>query len=215
MHTGEKEMEMTKFERATLATTGMASVAALMAGSASAQDFDGMYFGASVSTLSGDNPWDPSWSNDYQMESDSTAGAFFGFNKSLGGGNMVAGAELAFQGKTPGDENNDGSDTAAYGITSAIDLKARVGTTMSMGSSPVLLYGFAGASVVSHDNYYGAGYTSPGFNYGVGAEVKFGSNFGVGLEYMGRSMDAYSGETDSDDGANSHQQLSLRAMFHF
>lgn len=207
--------KFTGLEKATLATTGMVSAVAMMAGSATAQDFDGFYMGLSASTLSGDNPWDPSWSNDYQMEGKATAGGFIGFNKSVGAGNLVIGGEIAMQAGTPGDDNDDASDVAVYGITSAIDLKMRVGTAMNVGSSPVLLYGFAGVSTVSFNNYYAEGYTAPGLNLGVGAEMKLGSNFGIGLEYLNRSMDAYSGESDNDDGPNSHQQLSLRAAFHF
>lgn len=205
--------KFTGFERVTLATTGMVSATAIMAGAASAQDFDGFYMGVSVSSLSGDNPWDPSWSNDYQMESDATAGMFVGFNKRVGGGNLVVGGELALQGSTPGDENND-ADSEEYGITSAIDLKARLGTVVSMGASPVLLYGFAGLSSVNFNNYYAAGYSAPGVNYGVGAEMKVGQNFGIGLEVLGRSMDAYQGD-GYDDGSNNHHQISLRAAYHF
>ena len=206
--------KLTGFEKATLATTGMVSAVAMMSGAATAQDFDGFYMGVSASTLSGDNPWDPSWSTDYQMEGDATLGGFIGFNKSVGAGNLVLGGEIAMQGFTPGDDNNDASDTAVYGINSAIDLKMRVGTTMNMGSSPVLLYGFAGVSSVAFQNYYGEGYTAPGVSLGLGAEMKLGSNFGIGLEYMNRSMDAYGGD-GYDDGANSNQQLSLRGSFHF
>jgi hypothetical protein len=205
--------KLTGFEKATLATTGMVSAVAVMAGSAAAQDFDGFYMGLSASSLSGDNPWDPSWSNDYQMEGDATVGGFIGFNKSVGAGNLVLGGEIAMQGWTPGDENGD-SSYEEYGINSAIDLKMRVGTTMAMGSAPVLLYGFAGVSSVNHSNYYGAGYTSPGMNYGVGAEMKIGSTFGIGVEYLTRSMDAYDGE-GYEDGSNSHNQLTLRAALHF
>ena len=156
---------LTGFEKATLATTGMVSAVAMMSGAATAQDFDGFYMGVSASSMSGDLPWDPSWSSDYQMEGDATLGGFIGFNKSVGAGNLVLGGEIAMRGFTPGDDNNDASTTAVYGINSAIDLKMRVGTTMAMGSAPVLLYGFAGVSTVSHQNYYGEGYTSPGVNW--------------------------------------------------
>lgn len=209
--------KLTGLEKASLATTGLVSAVAVMAGSATAQYFDGFYMGLSVSSLSGDLPWGPSWSSDYQMEGDTTLGGFIGFNKSVGvgGGNLVLGGEIAMQGLTADDKNGDGSDVSVYGINSEIDLKMRVGTTMAIGSAPVLRYGFAGVSSVNHQNYYGESHASPGVNFGLGAEVKVGSNFGIGLEYQSRSMDAYSGESDNDDGANSHDQLTLRAAMHF
>jgi opacity protein-like surface antigen len=205
--------KLTGFEKAALATTGMVSAVAVMAGSAAAQDFDGFYMGVGINQLSGQLPWGPTYvTGPYELEGKATPSMFLGYNKAIGGGSMVLGAEISFQGFTPGDEFDNASGEG-YGIDTLVDMKAKVGSTVSIGANPVLLYGFAGLTQLTTSNYYGEGYSAPGYNLGIGAEVKVGSNFGVGLEYISRSIDAY----DGDDGRahTSHDQISLRAAMHF
>lgn len=198
------------FEKATLATTGMASAVALMAGTAAdAQDFDGFYMGLSVSSLAGDTPFGYT-SDQYELESDAAPGMFVGYNRALASG-LVLGAELAFQGESGGDDAG-GSSYDTYSLKSVIDLKAKVGTTVNAGATPVLLYGFAGMSTGNVAAYYGD-YNFSGVNYGVGAQAKVGQNFSVGLEVLGRSVDSY--DDYEGDKTTDHYQVSLRGAFHF
>jgi len=207
--------KLNTFEKASATTTGMASVVALMAGAGQVQadPFDGFYAGVSVSSLSGRTPFGDDYIDEYALDQDATFGAFVGMNRRIGGGNMVIGAELAFQGFTPGDKEDIGN--SVYGIASAIDLKGRVGTVVQAGGvGPILLYGFGGVSVLQTTNYDNDSYSSTGLNYGLGAEMAVGENFTVGLEVLGRSVDSYNGDSDPRQNT-SHEQISLRTAFRF
>ncbi len=204
------------FEKATLATVGMTSAIALMAGAAHAQAFDGFYMGVSASSLSGLVPFGDNYTSDdggYELGG-ATVGAFVGMNKHIGTGNMVLGAELAFQGYASSTAVDGDTDHDPYGIISAIDLKGRVGTVLQFGASPILLYGFGGFSFVNATAGSHNDYSSPGINYGVGAEMALGENFSVGLELLGRTVSAYD-DYDEPRVSMSHQQISLRAAFRF
>jgi len=203
--------ELKSFEKATMVTTGMASALALAAGAGQVQadPFNGFYLGLSASGLSGRLPFGDTY-DDYNMESDVTPGMFLGYNKTLANG-LVVGGELAFQGATPGNEDG-GSSYDTYGIGNVVDLKAKVGKTLTAGSMPILLYGFAGMSVGNTAAYYGD-YDFSGYNYGLGAEMGIGENFSVGLEFLGRSVESYNGY--DGDQTTQHQQVSLRGAFHF
>lgn len=207
--------KLTGFEKATLATTGMVSAVAMMAGTAQAQDaFDGLYMGLGVAKLSGTTPIGTTYySGNYELAGTPTASMFLGFNRHVGGSNFVLGGEVALQGWTPGDVH-DNSSYEEYGIQSVMDLKAKAGTVVDMGAKPILLYGFAGVTSLTATNYYGEGYVSSGVNYGLGAEMKVSNQFGIGLEYMKRSILAYNGSS-SGDGWADFQQVTLRAAFHF
>jgi Outer membrane protein beta-barrel domain len=207
---GQMMKNLSTFEKATLATTGMASAVALMSGAAQAQDFDGFYMGASVSTMTGDLPIGDNF-DEYALASEPTAGLFVGYNGTLGNG-LVLGAELAFQGETDGDDLNNAS-CDCYAIKNVIDLKAKVGTTVTLGNSPVLLYGFAGLSTGTAALYYDQ-YSFNGYNYGVGADMMVGQNFSVGIEILGRTVDGYVDSGDPYQDTN-HGQVSLRGAFRF
>jgi maltoporin len=203
---------MSTFEKATLATTGMASAVALIAGSAQAQDFDGFYMGLGITTHGGDSPLGDEPSGDqYSLESTAAASLFVGYNTSVGNG-MVVGAELAFNTNVPGDADEVSSYPDSYGM-SMIDLKAKVGGVVSTGARPILLYGFAGLSTGGLTSPFYGDYNANGFNYGLGGAMKVSDNFSVGLEVMGRTLESYNG----DEGLTNtnHYQVSLRGAFHF
>lgn len=209
----DKIERKTSFDKAVLATTGMASAIALVAAAdaANAEPFNGAYFGLSAGSLSGRTPMGYV-DGDYQLESAITPGFFVGYNKQIGNG-LVAGVELGIQGRTQGDKLNEGSYNDTYGITHLIDLKGRLGKVVSGAGMPVLVYGVGGMSTGSATNYYNADYNFSAMSIGAGVEASVTNNLSVGLEVLHRVADTYDGE----DGriSTSHNQVSLRAAFQF
>jgi opacity protein-like surface antigen len=199
------------------AAAGLASAVALMSGAQVAgaadadvgpigHDWSGMYLGVTGAFVDGDLPWHTD--QDYQIDGEFTFGGFAGVN--VQNDNFVFGAELALQGPVDADDGDDGDED--YGISLLGDAKLRVGTTFG-SEGQILAYGFGGFSVAQiKEGSYDGDYSAFGLNAGAGLDWAFTENFSVGVEYIGRVMEAY--ETDGDDTAVLHQG-SLRASFHF
>lgn len=184
-------------------TSGLASVAVLAAGGqvANAQDFTGAYAGISANSNQGDLPWNDA---DYQLEKSAVAGVFVGARWQAG--NVIVGAELAYQSGIGGDANEDSSYPEDYAFDRLIDMKLSIGKPVGQ----TLIYGFAGLSsgnVVARSD--GQNYTAVGANFGVGADYRVSDNFSVGAEYTHRVMSGY------DHPSASNGTLALRASFHF
>lgn len=161
---------MTQTVTVTRMVASSAAMVAGAAGAASAQDIAGPYAGVTLGTASGDYQW----SGDYNLEG-SALGGFTGYN--FVNGNMVYGAELAFNGPV---ETDIGSD---FGIDQMIDLKGRLGVV----TGNTLFYGTLGFSSVdfTHSN---VGSSTTGTLVGAGVEMGFGGNAFVGLEVLSRDF---------------------------
>ena len=211
----DKIERKTSFDKAVLATTGMASAIALVAAAdaANAEPFDGLYFGLSAGSLSGRLPISENYfTGDYQLESQVTPGFFAGYNKNVGNG-LVAGVELAMQGRTYGDANGESSYDNSYSISNLMEVKGRLGKVVSAGSMPLLVYGVGGFHTGTATNYDMEQYDFSGMTLGGGVEAAVTENFTVGLEVLHRVSDTYAGEYSATK--ESHNQVSLRAAFQF
>ena len=183
---------------------GLASVAALAAGShaASAQDWTGFYAGLSANSNYGDLPFVDS-GDDYTLESGAVLGGFVGTRWNAAG--HIMGAELAFQGEIGASTTGD-----PYSFNSLVDAKLSFGTPVGNA----LVYGFAGISggkVSASGGDYS--YSAFGANFGVGADYRVSDNLSVGVEYTHRLLSGYDGE--NPNGSFNNGTLSLRASFHF
>jgi hypothetical protein len=193
-----------------LASTGLASAMALMAGTQAATA-EGLYAGLSYGFFSGSPPnaadsgeaGDP---DSYDLNG-GALGVFVGTKFMDLGNNLTLGGELAFTGNVDGDPDDNGSGhDDSYDISWVADAKLRLGTTVG---SNIHLYGFVGGSIgEAHTGYYGYGFQ--GTNFGLGAETTFSNNMFVGLEAIQRNVDSYNEDDDSK-----HQAISLRAGFKF
>lgn len=191
-----------------LASTGLTSAVALLAGAQAAQA-EGLYGGLSYGMFSGEPPnandeaGDP---DDYELNG-GAFGVFVGAKIMDLGSNLTLGAELAFTSNVDGDPEDNGSgNDNSYDINWVGDAKLRLGATLGQ----VHLYGFAGGTTgQAHTGYYGYGFH--GMNFGLGAETNVGDNMFVGIEAIQRNVSSYSeGDTDTK-----HQAISLRAGFKF
>ncbi len=199
-------------------TTGLVSAAALMAGAqgVQAQSFDGLYAGISLNNVGGDSAlnFDDDDEN-YQLNADAAVGAFVGYNHSLANG-MIVGAELSFIADIDGNDTpstpNDGED-GAYD-TWLLDTKFKLGTEISAGSMPIMLYGFAGVSLLAGNSAASSDYgTSGGMNFGLGAELNVTDKMFVGLELIGRQMQGYA--YDGTEDSRQNHTIALRGGFRF
>lgn len=193
-----------------LTTTGLASVAALVA--AQPAQAEGLYAGISFGAASGDAPYeDWSYPENYSLSGSST-GVFVGA-KFMDFGNFSLGGELAFSGHLEADPDGNGSYDASYDINWVGDAKLRlsadVGKLPGQDAGNIAVYGFVGASIGDASNYYTTGYTFSGSNFGVGVEATLPNNMFVGLEVIQRNVNSYDGY------ATTHQAASLRVGFKF
>ncbi len=199
-------------------TTGLVSAAALMAGTqgAQAQGFDGLYAGISLNSIGGDSAlnFDDDDYN-YQLNSDAAVGAFVGYNMSMANG-MIVGAELSFISDIDGNDTTDDVDDGEDGAydTWLLDTKFKLGTQISAGNMPIMLYGFAGVSLLAGNSAADSDYgTSGGINFGLGAELNVTDKMFVGLELIGRQMQGYAHDGNEDSRQN--HTIALRGGFRF
>lgn len=181
---------------------GMASVAAIAAGSqaADAQDWTGAYAGLSVNSNQGSLPW----SDDYKLENSAVAGAFVGARWAAG--NVIVGAEIAYQGSFGGDADENSGNPEDYSFNRLVDAKLSIGKPVGQ----VLVYGFAGVSSGNVEAAAdGQNYSAVGANFGLGADYRVSDKFSVGAEYTRRVMSGY------DNASAGNGTLALRASFHF
>jgi hypothetical protein len=193
-----------------LASTGLASAMALIAGSQAASA-EGLYAGLSYGVFNGNPPnaadsgvaGDP---DSYDLNG-GAVGVFVGTKFMDLGNNMTLGGELAFTGNVDGDPDNNSSSghDNAYDIDWVADAKLRLGTNVGSAN----LYGFVGGSVGSANTGY-EGYAFQGTNFGLGAETTFANNMFVGIEAIQRNVDSY-----NPDDSTKHRAISLRAGFKF
>lgn len=196
-------IEMKKTHSYTKATTGLASVAALMSGTVAAQA-EGSYIGLSYGVFQGDAPIENQGdAEDYELGG-GAVGFFVGRDLATVGMATV-GAELAYTGAVNGDPNENAGYDNAYDINWMFDAKLRAGADVG----PVMLYGFAGVTMGKANNYDEGGYDFTGVNYGIGAQMDITPNAFVGLEVISRSIDVYR------DDKTDHTSVSLRAGFKF
>jgi outer membrane immunogenic protein len=197
---------------------GVASIAALAAGSGavSAQDWTGFYAGLSYGLNNGTAPNQPYvYDEGYTSNDAGAAGVFGGVRWDLGSSGAIMGVELAYQGQSdltrPVTSDADGY-CECYTLTNIIDLKLSVGT--AFGNA--LVYGFAGVSASGTDtqdpseSYLGGS----GANYGIGIDYMVTDSFSVGAEYISRHMSGYT-SGGSPDNAKPLSSISLRASFNF
>lgn len=161
-------------------------------------DWSGFYAGLSAGGLNGDGGDDP-------FTFDGTAyGAFAGYNMQRGA--FVYGGELAYTYADTTYESGVGSGSGEFGL---FDLKARAG--YSLGTALVYLAAGGTFGVYSDDAGYDNAAVS-GYNYGIGAEYKFGEHMFVGVEYLARDVSIE--DTPDVEGA-SVDTFALRAGWHF
>jgi opacity protein-like surface antigen len=201
-------IEFKKAPSYALATTGLASVAALMSGTVAAQAQDS-YIGFSYGGFQGEAPNENASSSPEDYELDGGALGFFVGRDLTTVGAMTIGAELAYTGAVEGDPNEEADYDNAYDIDFMFDAKLRAGT--DIGS--VMVYGFAGVTLGKASNYYEPGYDFSGVNYGIGAQMDVATNMFIGAEVTGRTIDGY--DDDSGDRRTDHAEVSLRAGFKF
>jgi len=152
-----------------LVATG-AAMAAGVAGAASAQDFGGTYAGVTLGTASGSFQD----GGNYNLQG-SALGGFVGYN--FVSGNLVYGAEIEYNGPVETDALFN------LGISSIIDLKGRIGTTVGN----TLFYGTLGVSSVDFEGGKSTASTT-GTLIGAGVETGFAGNAFVGLEVLSRNF---------------------------
>lgn len=197
-----------------LATTGLASVAALMSGTVAAQAQDS-YIGLSYGVFQGDSPTADMAFTPEDYELDGGAIGFFAGRELTTVGIVRVGAEVAYTSFVEADPNEESEYDDAYGINWMLDLKLRAATDVG----PVMVYGFAGVTTGKANNYYfsgdGNGYGFSGANYGLGAQMDFAGNTFVGAEVIQRSLSSYgAGQNIGADNAV-QTEISLRAGFKF
>lgn len=184
-----------------IASTGVASIAALAAGTGEAVA-EGLYGGLSIALHGGSAPLDE-WGSDPYLLHGHSFGGFVGYMSDMGG--FYGGVELAFTGRIAGDAEDNSDYDDGYDITNLIDLKFRAG--QEMGS--IFVYGLAGLSMGNSNNYYGESYGFSGINYGIGGEMDVSESMFVGIELIGRTIDGYQNEITS------HHGIALRGGFRF
>ncbi len=186
--------------------TGLASTAALMVATVPAVAGE-VYFGISGGVASGDAPLESESSHpeEYALHG-LAAGMFIGMMTDVG--NLKVGGEVAFTPRINGNPNGYSSYDYAYELTGLIDTKLRVGGTVGN----VFVYGFGGYSFGRARQYWGDDYSTDGFNFGLGAQMDFGTNMFVGAEIIQRNLTVhhYNGSINS-----SHHVVSLRGGFKF
>lgn len=196
-------------------TTGLVSVAALVAGSnaVAAQDWSGFYAGLSYGKTSGTSPIQPYVYDEGYQANGSAAGAFAGFRWNASD-RVVMGLELALQGGVNVDESaGELGNADPYTLRNLTDIKLSVG--MPVGKA--LVYGFGGVSSAAldttNDDYSGASGAS-GVNYGLGVDYMVTDKMTVGAEFISRNMNGYTSGGNPDDISNVNS-FSLRASFKF
>jgi len=174
----------------------------LSATTAAATDWSGPYAGGMVGLNSGDFAYEFGTGGD-DIEGQ-TFGAFAGYNVQTG--SFVFGGELAYAvGSVHGVQPQN--ESAEY--TDALDLKARAG--YSAGSA--LVYGFAGYSSGTWDNYGNTTTSADGNNYGVGVDLMISDSMFVGVEYITRDMRSDLGNGNAAIGTFS--TINIRAGIEF
>jgi outer membrane immunogenic protein len=178
-------------------------------GMASAQDLSGFYAGGSMATHSGSQVYDGDVDDPYDLEGPAF-GLFAGYLMSRG--NLSFGGELSvskggvYEYYAPDDE----SYKDEYEYTRFIDLKGRLGYTMSN----VLLYGTVGLSRSNFISDVVDSVNVSGNLYGVGAEYKVNEKFFVGAEYLRRNYE-FNDPFQSVDIDAEMNSLNLRAGISF
>lgn len=196
-------------------STGLVSVAALMAGSTavSAQDWSGFYAGLSYGKTTGTSPIQPYVYDEGYQADGSAAGAFAGFRWNASD-RVVMGLELAMQGGINVDEPaSEAGNADPYTLRNLTDIKLSVG--MPVGKA--LIYGFGGVSSVALDttgeDYSGASGAN-GMNIGLGVDYMVSEKMTVGAEFISRNMNGYTSGANPTDITNLNT-FSLRASFKF
>jgi len=174
------------------------SIAALFLGLPShAEDWSGVYAGASAGAVNGDWSFfdsfdDPTVNGSYS--SARVVGAFLGYNMQQG--NLVYGAELALS------RANDlcFAQFPAECSDNLIDLKARVGYSVG----PALIFGVIGVPRLEYD-FSGVIYPLTGLTYGLGIDYILKNNIFIGAEALRR-------DTENQEFGNSSTQQDFTSL---
>ncbi len=165
-------------------------------------DWSGFYLGGLYSAGSGalDSYINDQYAFTFSANG-SSIGGFAGYNIQRNA--LVFGAELAYQ----EGESTFISPTQFVGTDRGtnIDAKGRLGFALDN----VLLYGVVGGSWTSFFDG-GVTYNWNGFNYGAGAEMKFGNGMFIGAEYLMRNVSGRDPLTPMFSNEYSTQSIELR-----
>lgn len=184
-------------------------VAATVAPKVTKTDWSGFYIGGTYAAVSGNFE---SFLNkvSYQKSSveGSLIGAFAGYN--IHRNAMVYGAELAY---SAGDTTFIPLQKGRPEIVgeTVIDAKARIGRTFN----DILIYGVAGKSWDTVVSQRGEILNVSGFNYGAGAQMKFGGNMIVGIEYLIRDLVTVDPDNSDINYEYLNETVTLRAGWQF
>lgn len=191
----------------TVVLCGVAMLA--VAGAASAQDPTGFYAGGSMATHSGSQVYDGDVGDPFDLEGPAF-GLFAGYLMTKG--NLSFGGEVSVSkgGVYEYDPVFDESFKDEYEYTEFIDLKGRLGYTVSN----VMLYGTAGLSRTNFVSDVVDSVNANGNLYGLGAEYKVNEKVFVGAEYLRRNFE-FNDPFQSVDIDAEMDSLSLRAGVSF
>lgn len=156
---------------------------------ASQNDWRGFYAGGMIGFNSGDYAYE-SGAGGAALEGQ-TFGAFAGYNVQFDA--FVLGGELSYAGGSVHDVR-PGLEITNY--SDVLDIKARAG--YSLGST--LVYGFAGYSNATWDNFGNTVTAATGMNYGAGIDILISESMFVGVEYITRDMTSDLGNGNSQIG---------------
>jgi len=184
-----------------------AAITAMTADSANADinDFAGPYVGLGFGTMAGEV------GDDY-MYAIGTALAFSGFGGyNWVNGNTLMGVELGVW----ANDTYPGGGGEGYGIEGMVDLRGRVGMSIS---DSTMLYGAAGLWQGDYQ-FYGAddGGSAFGFSIGVGFETNLSNGMFVGGDVTMRSTTSadLNDPTDDDKSPDNVTTASVRVGFRF
>jgi len=135
-------------------------------------------------------------------------GAFAGYNIQRGA--LVYGGELAY---SVGDTTFTALQPGSDGNTSDtfLDAKARLGYVLN----DILIYGVAGGSWATSETSGNPPIELDGFNYGAGAQMKFGNGMFAGVEYLIRDLAGDNPINPDISYEYVNQSLELRAGWQF
>lgn len=197
---------MSKRNNLEVAVKSGAAVLVAMAGTAQAQDLQGLYGGLSYTKGSGEAVNN----NDSYSFDGQAGGGFIGYNHVMG--DWLFGAELAF---SNGDYESFNNGNPWMDAENVRDIKARVGRVFGK----TLVYGVVGRSTMDID-MFGPGQTGADGDasataLGLGFETAIGAKAFVGGEYLTRELDLSSGPAFYSDGGATLDTLSLRLGLRF
>jgi len=197
---------------------GLASVAALAAGSTAASagsggyEWSGPYAGISAGMLFGDIAY-ASTSDDYKLKGNFTPGMFAGYNWESHSGTVI-GIELAGEFPMLGTSNTSTSYPNSYGYSYLVDGKVKFGKAFGQDDR-VLLYGFGGGTIGSAKNYESEqDYSVYGVNYGIGLDYAVSERLRLGIEATGRTVNGYYDQT-AHNRWYTFGEVAVRASFNF